>query len=124
MRAKGKRTLCSLLIVILLLGVSTTPVFSAENNSGVTTKIINIEKDSISGEAQKDKMTMYGYLHISVYWTKENGTTKITGLKRAWTDDPYMELVDAWTTPTYGIAYFWDDTHHVGDSIIFNASEI
>jgi hypothetical protein len=95
------------------VGVVTIPVISAENKSGITTEITNVEKDSISGEATKQKMTMYGYLY-----------TTITGLKRAWTDDPYMKLVDAWTTSTYGKANFWDDTHHAGDSVRIDASEI
>jgi hypothetical protein len=124
MMVKVKRNLCSLLIAILFLGVVTIPAISAENKSGVTTEITNVEKDSISGEATKQKMTMYGYLYITVYWEKENGTITITGLKRAWTDDPYMKLVDAWTTSTYGKANFWDDTHHAGDSVRIDASEI
>ena len=121
---KVQRNLCSLLIAILLFGAVTIPVAFAENRSDVTTKITNVEKDSITGEATKQKMSMYGYLYITVYWKKENGTTTITGLKRAWTDDPYMKLIDAWTTSTYGQAKFWDDTHHAGDNVRINSSEI
>ncbi|MGS0765187.1 hypothetical protein [Syntrophomonas curvata] len=124
MRVKVKRNLCSLLIAILLLGALNIPVISAEKKSNVTIEITNVEKDSITGEATKQKMSMYGYLYITVYWKKENGTTTITGLKRAWTDDPYMKLIDAWTASTYGKANFWDDTHHAGDSVRIDASEI
>lgn len=125
---KAKRNLCSLLIAILLLGVATIPVTAEEREPSTSTKITVVEKSStrdvIYGEATERKLTMYGYLYITVSWERESGVTSITGVEDAWTTDPYMELEDTWYSSSRGTAYFWDDTHHVSDHVTIYAEDI
>ena len=126
-----KKAAAKVIIGALLLGIVVAPV--PLNADVVTTNIVeqkvvsDITPDGVivTGEATKDKVTMYGRLYITVTWKKEDGgNAQITGIKRAWTTDPYMALQSTSWSASRASAYFYDQTHHTTVSVKLYASEI
>lgn len=124
-----KKTAAKVIISALLFGLVAVPV----NADVVTTNVVEQAAVSeltpngviLTGEATKDKLTMYGNLYITVTWEKKPGeNVKITGVKRAWTTDPYMKLQSTSCSTSSATAYFYDKTHHTTDSVKIFASEI
>ncbi|NLV20723.1 MAG: hypothetical protein GXY49_01830 [Syntrophomonadaceae bacterium] len=124
-----KKTAAKVVITALLFGLVTVPV----NAEVITSNVVEQKATSdlspngviLTGEATKDKLTMYGYLYITVTWEKKPGqNVRITGIKKAWTTDPYMKLQNTSCSSSSATAYFYDNTHIATDSIKIYASEI
>lgn len=124
-----KKTAAKVVLTALLFGLIAVPVNAAVVTSNVVEQKVTSDLSPndviMTGEATKDKLTMYGYLYITVTWEKKSGeNVEITGIKKAWTTDPYMKLQNTSCSSSSATAYFYDSTHVVSDSIRINASEI
>ena len=117
-----KKTAAKVVLTALLFGLIAVPVNAAVVTSNVVEQKVTSDLSPndviMTGEATKDKLTMYGYLYITVTWEKKSGeNVEITGIKKAW-------LQNTSCSSSSATAYFYDSTHVVSDSIRINASEI